>query len=153
MTEQFKYLSVGIFAAIGALVLEIIMDFFNYQFEFSDWTIFSLIIFVFIEEAAKFLAIWKKINFQDPPKIILVNCAWIGLGFGLLEFGILLLSGDEILSGNIVAILSVILLHILTAMATGFFLATLKNKGRFAILAVIPALFTHLAFNLWIFVR
>lgn len=149
--EQFKHLLAGIFAALGALILEIVLDFLNYQFAFSDWTMFSLIIFVIIEESAKFFAIRKKMVLQDPLKIILGNCAWIGLGFGLLEFGVLLLNGNELLSGNIAAILSVILLHILTAMMTGSFLAMLKNKGYSGALAFVPSLIAHLAFNYWIF--
>lgn len=150
--KNFEYLLAGIFAALGAVIIEIIIDAFRGPFGLlENWELTFLAVFVLVEEWAKFFVIRRKINFQGTSREILGGSFWIGSGFGLLELGVLLLDGREILSGNIPAILAVITLHIATAMMIGLSLARLKNKGYGAVLAVIPAIAVHLAFNYWTF--
>lgn len=141
------YFLAGVFAALGALLLEIILDFLNFQFNFSDWALYSLIIYAVIEELAKYFAIRRKINLADQLKSVLYGCFWLGLGFGLLELGILSLNKNAIYAGNIASIIAVLLVHLATVLLTGLFLAKLNHKGRYAFLAILPALMLHLAFN------
>lgn len=146
---KFEYFLIGAFAAIGALLLEIIIDTLGYQFGFLDWELSFLVAFALIEELAKFIVIQKKIDFNISLKTTLANCFCIGLGFGLLELGILLLNEEVFYTGNTPAIIAVILVHIATTLLTGLTLTKLKNNGYGAVLAVIPATLLHLAFNYW----
>lgn len=148
--KNFEYFLAGIFAALGALLLEIILDFSNFQFNFSDWAFYSVAIYAVVEESAKFFAIRRKIILADQLKSVLYDCFWLGLGFGLLELGISALNKNAIYAGNIAAILAVILVHIATSLLTGLFLVKLKTKGYLLVLAVIPSLILHLAFNYWV---
>jgi len=151
--KKFEYLLVGAFAAVGATVIEIILDSLRLEVKVINSEVLFLVLFVFIEELAKFLVIWIKINFLDKLEIILGQCLWIGLGFGLLEFGLLSLNGSAIYSGNTLAIAAVLVIHIATTLLIGLMLARLKNNGYYSALAITPALVLHLAFNYWIFIR
>lgn len=151
--KRFEYFLIGIFAAIGALLLEIILDTIGYQFNILNWELSFLAVFVIIEELAKFIVIHKKIDFNNSLDKIIGNCFWIGLGFGFLELGILLLNKETVYAGNTPAIITVIIIHILTALLTGLALTKLRFNGYYAVLAVVPALIIHLIFNYWVLIR
>lgn len=151
--KALEFFLVGAFAAIGALLLEIIIDSLGYQFGVLDWDLSFLAAFALIEELAKFIVIRKKIDFSISLKTAFANCFWIGLGFGFLELGILLLNENTLYAGNTQAIMTVILVHVITTLLICLTLAKLKFNGYYAVLAVVPALIVHLAFNYWVLVR
>ena len=145
-----EYFLVGAFAALGAVIVEIIIDAFREPFGLlKNWELTFLFVFVLVEELAKLIVIRRKIDFQNALNTILINCFWIGLGFGLLELGIFLMNESVLSAGNTPAITAVILVHIFTTLLTGLTLAQSKFNGSAAVLAFVPALIVHLAFNYW----
>lgn len=152
--KRFEYFLVGVFAALGAVIVEIVIDVLRDPLSLvrtKELTFVAL--FVLVEELAKFTVIRKKIDFANPLNTLLSHCFWIGLGFGLLELGIIFLNERAAYAGNTLSIIAVILVHIITTLLTGLTLSKLKFNGYYAVLAIIPALVVHLTFNYWILQR
>lgn len=151
--RKFEYFLVGVFAAIGALLLEIIFDSVFSQFGILESSLIALASFVVIEELAKFIVIRRKIELQSSATLVLGRCFWIGLGFGLSELGIILLNERAVYVGNTLAIMAVILVHVLTTLLTGLTLVRLRTTSYYGLLAILPALILHLTFNYWVLQR
>jgi hypothetical protein len=151
--KKFEYFLVGAFTAFGALFLELTLDALFFESRIINLEIFLLVAFVVIEELAKLIAIWKKVDLLTSWRSVLQGCFWIGLGFGILELGILSLNKNAILLGNIFPLGAVLLVHITTTILTGAFLLKFKESEHLSVLAITPAILLHLAFNYWIFTR
>jgi hypothetical protein len=150
--KKFEYFLVGVFAALGALLLEIILDSLRNPLGLlGNWELFFLAIFVLVEESAKFIVILKKISLADSVSRIILHCLWIGAGFGILELSILFSSQTITYTQNILPILSLLLVHILTTALIGLALIKFNTRSHLRALAILPALLLHLAFNYWVF--
>jgi len=147
----------GIIAALGALVLEIIFSIFisgplpqNIVPSF-----FMVIASVVIEEAMKLIFIYKKFFQEKLMENIVLNSIFFGFGFSAVEV-FFYLSKSSLSDINVSAVLpmaGIMLVQTLTSAIAGFILSQ-KRSGSYAILVSILFLniIIHFSYN-WLVIR
>lgn len=164
--KQIESLFLGIIAALGALVLELVVllaisittgSEIYLSFDVLDTVPRTLLIFygfllasVIIEESLKYLMITKKVEKFSIDRQIVLNALLVGIGFALVEIVLIYerisASTDAFFYRNI---LEVVLIHILTAGVMGYFVAVLNpNRIGTLIKAVSLASLVHLLYNI-----
>ena len=149
----------GIIAALGALVIELIVF---VAFSSSDPQATNsfaglfllpqfIILGVFIEETFKYIIIANRIEIFSFTRSYIINSLFVGLGFFLTELGLIATTG-KMPPTNIIFELAII--HIGTAGLIGHIIA-IKNPKKIGTLihALIFAGFFHGAYNLLILNR
>lgn len=144
----------GIIAALSALIVEIIFYiiilFFmgettaslSQSFTFPEF----IAVFAFIEEAFKYIVIFKRLRLPSVKKIGLVNVFFIGFGFFLFE-SVLIVSTKTLPS--LWPLLEIAIVHIGTAILIGGILI-IKNTSKIVtnfVYAMAASLFFHIAYN------
>lgn len=172
--RQIESFFLGIIAALGALVLELIVLVIisisaDYGMELTPENLFSLDIIpktlsifnylllssVVIEESLKYIMIAKKVEKFSLDRGIVLNSFLVGLGFALVE---VMLIYEKISSGTVEFfyqnITEIILIHILTAGIIGYFVATRNpRKIKTFIKPITIAVFFHLLYNFLVIYR
>lgn len=139
-----KPIFLGIIAAFGALVVEIIL----FYIIFSLNTTLMVLSAVVIEEIIKFLVIFRGLFKSQDSENIFQSSLLLGLGFALTE--LLLKNPIEIsaMPGLYWQVAGLFLIHILTAGLMGYFLAKTKGPGVVKLSAIILfAACFHFAYN------
>ncbi len=172
--RQIESFFLGIIAALGALILELVVLVIisisaDYGIELTPENLFSLDVIpktlsvfhylllasVIIEESLKYVMIAKRVEVFSLDRKIILNSFLVGLGFALVE--IMLIYG-KISSGTAEFfyqnIAEIILIHISTAGIIGYFVAT-RNPRKIItfIKPVAIAVFFHLLYNLLVIYR
>ena len=133
----------GIIAALGALVLELGPAIFGLVF--SKDSLPFIFFAVSVEEILKYAFIYNhylKAKFQEK---IIWSAFFIGLGFALAE---LFLKQLDYRNASPFLVLGVILVHLFTASASGFFLTRKYNRQKCAILLLISLnIALHFGYN------
>lgn len=150
----------GIIAALGALIVELVVFIFfsssDNQVANSSFLQFFIvpqfiIIGVFIEEIFKYVVISKCVEKFSLQRSYITNSLFVGLGFFSIELG-LILTTSMIVGINLLIELAII--HIGTAGIIGYIVA-IKNPKKIGsfIYAMIFATFFHGAYNFLIIDR
>jgi hypothetical protein len=135
----------GILAAFGALIVEFLTYSLGGNLPFEEWklALFILVERAFIEELFKCLIIYKKIGSLSSRGIILLNSAFVGLGFAATEF-LLLFSKEGVgFANNMQPLVGIASIHIVTALIAGYIIS--NNR-----LATIKIIWKIIAINLLI---
>ncbi len=133
----------GIIAALGALVLELVLPFFGLINNNAS------LIFIFsaatIEEIIKYLFIYNNYLKLELKEKIIKNSFFIGLGFAAAEIFLKQLSFEK---ASALPILGVFLIHLFTASLAGFFLLRKNKQTAFlAIKIIFLNIFLHFVYN------
>ncbi|GBE16490.1 hypothetical protein BMS3Abin15_00307 [bacterium BMS3Abin15] len=172
--RQIESLFLGIIAALGAVVLELIVlviisIFADYETALTSESLFSLnampktlsafhyllLTSAVIEESLKYVMIVKRVEVFSLDRKIILNSFLVGLGFALVEvvliYGKISSGSAEFFYQNIAEI---ILIHVSTAGIIGYFIATRNPKKiRTFIKPVAIVVFFHLLYNLLVVYR
>jgi len=150
----------GIIAALGALVIELIVFIFfsgltNQPTNFSFATLFAIPQFIIlaacIEEAFKYIVISKRIELLSLRRSYLINSFFVGLGFFGIELGMAAMT-SSLPEAKLLAEIAII--HLGTAGIIGYIVAT-RNPKKIStfLIALLAATFFHSAYNLLIMNR
>ena len=150
----------GIIAALGALVVELIVFMLfsassNQIANLSFSQLFSIpqfvIAMVLVEEILKYTVISTRIDILSMRRSYLANSLLVGLGFFSIELGLILITGAV---PQISILGEIALVHIGTAGLIGYIVAT-KNPKKIStfIHAKLLTIFFHGAYNLLIIKR
>lgn len=145
----------GLIAAFGSLVVEFFLYSLGETLPVSTWqlAIFLFIGRAFIEEFLKCAIIYKKIGSFYSRGAILLNSAFVGLGFAATEF-FLIYSKSGINSSKLKPLAGVASVHILTALIAGYLISTNRSKKAKIIWKIVAInLLIHLAYNLLVLER
>lgn len=145
-----KSLFLGILAAAGALVLELVILFFipkEIELTFSKEAIIFLACLALIEELMKFLAIYESSQELNSLKSAIKNAFFIGLGFSTSELILKTFTfNEDVFLENSAAFI----FHILSSILIGLFLFKKKEPSLFyRAIIIFVAVFIHLLFNLF----
>lgn len=161
-------LFLGILAAAGALILEVVASIFAYSptlpekshiinsigpiSAFSRSGILFFAVFAIIEESMKYLMIAKKIEKFSAGKKVMSNSFFLGAGFGLFELFLIYYQRIGSLPGlkeNYLPLAEIFLLHVLTAGIIGYY-AIIRNPEKVStyLFAILTAGFFHFCYNL-----
>ena len=137
----------GIFAALGALFLEVLLAPF-FPFSFHKITLF-FVLAVFIEEVMKTIIILQNRQDFTSRSIFILQSALIGFGFWLAEFSIKKLFNPEVfLSVNI----GTFFIHILTALIIGWTISQKEVFSKIGLsLGFLLAFLIHITYNIFVF--
>ncbi|HCP08902.1 MAG TPA: hypothetical protein DIT25_03850 [Candidatus Moranbacteria bacterium] len=147
MKENINLLFFGAIAALGALFIELLLNFaLPGETDLSEIN-FLLIMFVLIEELAKFSIIYKISDPAISCRQMFKNSFLIGLGFALMEISLLYL-GDIVSRENILpALIGILSVHISTSLFLGFFIYKQTRLGLTAPGIILFTTILHLAYN------
>lgn len=159
--KQIESLFLGIIAALGALVTELIifvifgMASFDKNIIAQDLSSLNylLVTAVFIEEILKYLIIQKRIESFSIGRTLILNSFLVGLGFAGVESALIYFrsAGSSI---PYQSLMEIILIHIFTAGIIGYFIATRNPQKISTVLkAVSIAAFIHLSYNILVLYR
>lgn len=157
---QIESFFLGIIAALGALVVELIVfiglsSFTNFAPGISFLGLFMLpqmiIVGAFIEEAFKYIVIAKRVDEISLGRSYLTNSLFVGLGFLATEL-LLIFESSSLPQARIIAEIATI--HIGTAGIIGYIVAT-KNPKKISsfLFAIIIATIFHASYNLLVLNR
>lgn len=146
----------GIIAALGAMVIELVLknilstevslanNFFNIITP-------SLILFALVEEIFKFIVINKAVSLLKGPKNAFLGAFLIGLGFSLTEIYLAFSNNLFEQSNYLLAILGILIVHISTSLIFGYFSFKKSplSKTIFAVI-IISATLLHLLYNIFV---
>lgn len=140
----------GLIAAFGSLVVEFFLYSLGETLPVSTWQL-AIILFIgraFIEEFLKCIIIYKKIGHLYSRGSILLNSAFVGLGFAATEFFLLYSKSGIKLINDLKPLAGVALVHVATALIAGYIIST-NRHGKVRIIWKIIAinLLIHLAYN------
>lgn len=140
----------GILAAISALVLEQAAFIFigdRMETEIAFKISWILVVSAMIEEALKYLLLYKNSAELNGKKEIIVSSFFLGLGFAMTEI-LLYLSGQNIVWQSAAwPLLGVLFVHLITSGYAGYLLAKKQNVYVIAIRALIFNILLHLLYN------
>lgn len=153
--KQIQSFFLGIFASLGALILEIIiLSIFPISISTADlsskitsigWFFFLAI---FIEEISKFLFILKFIANKENGRISVFNSLLFGLGFSMLEMILVYWNYTTGTLFDLIGISGILLVHLSTAALIGYSITRNSSKAYALLFGFIPALFLHTAYNI-----
>jgi RsiW-degrading membrane proteinase PrsW (M82 family) len=150
MPKLIESFFLGFLAAFGSLVVEFFLYSLGENLPVSTWrlAIFLFIGRAFIEEIFKFAIIYKKIGSLPSRGILLLNSAFVGLGFAATEFLLLYSKSGIKLINDLKPLAGVALVHIITALIAGYIISA-NRHGKLRIIWKIIAinLLIHLAYN------
>ena len=137
----------GIITALGALVLELsTLTLFNLPL--PENSLFTLFIFVIIEELIKYVLIYNHYLKSTAREKIIHHAFLIGLGFSLMELFLKQLDYQKITS---LPVAGIFFIHLFTSSVVGFFFWKKYNKNIFAILSlIILNIALHFSYNFMI---
>lgn len=152
----------GIASAIVALFLEACAYLFffmpeiagkNYSPEIT-LSLGFLLSSAFIEELIKNSVLYKKIDFAYSPFRAALASFFLGLGFAIAEIVLLYFKSENQLLSSPFLLGGVVLVHLLTAMSAGYFLASQKQKDLiFLGESVILTTVIHFAYNYFVYLQ
>jgi len=134
----------GIITALGALVLELaVLAVFNLPP--AENTLFTLLIFVAIEESLKYAIIYNHSLKANSREKIFANAVFIGLGFALTELFLKQLDYQKI---SFLPIFGLLFIHLFTAGTVGFFLKQKYDQHKlFIFLLLVLNVILHFGYN------
>lgn len=151
--KQLEYFFLGIFAAVGALVAEVIFLYVVPGFFPSIVAIETLNIYYFIlmaavvEEAFKYSALAFRQKEITDLKNLTAKIIFVGLGFSMAE---ILLNfwkiGFDFSLFPVLSALEIFFIHLLTTAISGFLIVRIKNKCK-PLPIILIASVLHFAFN------
>jgi len=144
---QIEALFLGIIAGAGALVIEAVFPLNNNPAD--HYFILFVLIAVFIEEFIKYIIIWKRVDAISLGRSLVFNSFLVGLGFSIVELGLLWYQKEISWPASQNIILPIALLHISTAGIIGYILV--KNNPRKLstfFKSIFWAVIIHFSFNL-----
>jgi hypothetical protein len=158
--KQIESFFLGIIAALGALILELVF-FIGYSIFTNQEsnTFFSqlfiipqlIILGAFIEEIFKYIVISKRVEMLSLSISYIINSFLVGLGFFSIELGLMRIAGDLPPQATLVEIA---IIHIGTAGIIGYIVAT-KNPRKISTVfyALLVTTFLHSSYNILILQR
>lgn len=153
----FQSFFLGIFGALGALFLEIIILTVssplssNAEVIVKDFESIGLFFFLAIlaEEFSKYILIYKFHGRENSNSNIVLNSLFFGIGFSMLEAFLIYWNYQNENIFDLMGFSGIIIVHISTAMLIGYSMR--KNKTNLMpslFFGFIPALLIHLSYNL-----
>jgi RsiW-degrading membrane proteinase PrsW (M82 family) len=137
----------GIIAGLGALVLELAVQA-VFNFPPAENSLFTLLIFVAIEEILKYTLIYNHYLKSAAKQKIVSSALLIGLGFALTELFLKQLAYQK---EDRFPILGLISIHLLTASIVGYFFRQNYGQHKFFIgLLLALNIILHFGYNLLI---
>ena len=134
----------GIIAAIGALVLELAVQA-GFNLPPVENALFTLLIFVAIEEILKYALIHNHYLKSTAKQKIVQSALLIGLGFALTELFLKQLAYQK---EDLFPILGLISIHLLTAVIAGYFFRQNYSQNKFFIgLLLALNIILHFGYN------
>lgn len=152
MKKFIKPFLLGIIAALGALIIELVFYVIfpgreTQQDYYNKITVFLFLV-VAIEEFFKIIIIYKSSEEFSKENDIFISSLFIGAGFSIIELFLKDLDYESLLSlGN----LNIVLVHLLTAGLAGYLISKQSIiKNGFLIKTWLLAFLVHLSYNLLI---
>jgi len=153
----FQSFFLGIFGALGALFLEIIILTVssplssNSEVIAKEFESIGLFFFLAIlaEEFSKYILIYKFHGRENSKSNVVLNSLFFGIGFSMLEAFLIYWNYQNENIFDLMGFSGIIIVHISTTMLIGYSMR--KNKNNFIpslFFGFIPALLIHLIYNL-----
>jgi RsiW-degrading membrane proteinase PrsW (M82 family) len=137
----------GIIAGLGALVLELATQA-GFNLPPVENALFTLLIFVAIEEILKYALIYNHYLKSVAKQKIVPSALLIGLGFALTELFLKQLAYQK---EDLLPVLGLVSIHLLTAAIAGYFLRQNYGRHKFFIgLLLALNIILHFGYNLLI---
>lgn len=150
MQRFIKSFFLGIIAALGALILELVFYLIfpeqqTQQDYYSKITVFLFLV-VAVEEALKILMVYKNSEELKKENDVFASSFFVGAGFALAELLLKDLGSKDLFSvGN----MNIVLVHIFTAGLAGYFLSKERTPKRSYLIKIWLLVFlVHLSYNL-----